>query len=76
MPFLRGKDLAVLFLRGAPVGILNDLLLVLSTRREVYLMGITYIEGVVTGPAGKQVTVRFLADSGATYTSTFQGRRS
>lgn len=39
-------------------------------------MGITYIEGVVTGPAGKQVTVRFLADSGATYTSTFQGRRS
>jgi len=31
-------------------------------------MGITYIEGIVTGPAGKQVTVRFLVDSGATYT--------
>ena len=31
-------------------------------------MGITYFEGVVTGPAGKQRTVRFLVDSGATYT--------
>ena len=30
-------------------------------------MGMTYIEGVVTGPTGKQVTVRFLIDSGATY---------
>lgn len=30
-------------------------------------MGITYIEGVVTGPAGKQATIRFLVDSGATY---------
>ena len=31
-------------------------------------MGITYIEGVVTGPTGKQAVVRFLVDSGATYT--------
>ena len=31
-------------------------------------MGITYIEGMVTGPASKQATVRFLVDSGATYT--------
>lgn len=31
-------------------------------------MGITYIEGVVTGPTDKQATVRFLVDSGATYT--------
>ena len=31
-------------------------------------MGITYIEGVVTGPTGQQATVRFLVDSGATYT--------
>ena len=31
-------------------------------------MGITYIEGEVTGPTGKQTTVRFLVDSGATYT--------
>lgn len=31
-------------------------------------MGVTYIEGVVTGPTGKQATVRFLVDSGATYT--------
>ena len=31
-------------------------------------MGITYIEGVVTGPSGKQATVHFLVDSGATYT--------
>lgn len=31
-------------------------------------MGITYIEGIATGPTGKQVSVRFLVDSGATYT--------
>ena len=31
-------------------------------------MGIIYIEGMVTGPTGKQATVRFLVDSGATYT--------
>lgn len=26
----------------------------------------TYLEGIVTGPTGKQATVRFLVDSGAT----------
>ena len=31
-------------------------------------MGITYIEGVVTGPDGRQATLRFLVDSGAAYT--------
>jgi len=31
-------------------------------------MGITYAEGSLTGPTGKQATVRFLVDSGATYT--------
>ena len=31
-------------------------------------MGITYIEGMVTGPSGKQVAARFLVDGGATYT--------
>jgi len=31
-------------------------------------MGMIHIEGVVTGPTGKQATVRFLVDSGATYT--------
>lgn len=31
-------------------------------------MGVTYIEGMVTGPADKRETVRFLVDSGATYT--------
>ena len=31
-------------------------------------MGVTYIEGVVTGAAGKQAALRFLVDSGATYT--------
>lgn len=31
-------------------------------------MGVTYIEGVVTGLTGKQATVRLLVDSGATYT--------
>jgi clan AA aspartic protease len=31
-------------------------------------MGISYIEGVVTGPTGKRATVPFLVDSGATYT--------
>lgn len=30
-------------------------------------MGITYIEGVVRGPTGKETPVRFLVDSGATY---------
>ena len=30
-------------------------------------MGITYLEGQVRGPAGRQETVRFLIDSGATY---------
>ena len=31
-------------------------------------MGVTYIKGVVTGPTGNQATVRFLVDSGGTYT--------
>jgi clan AA aspartic protease len=31
-------------------------------------MGITYIEGKVRGPTGKEEKVRFLIDSGATYT--------
>lgn len=31
-------------------------------------MGIRYIKGVVKGDNGKQVTVRFSVDSGATYT--------
>ncbi len=31
-------------------------------------MAVTHIEGVVTGSNGRQATVRFLVDSGATYT--------
>lgn len=31
-------------------------------------MGVTYIEGVVTGPTGRTASVKFLVDSGATYT--------
>ena len=31
-------------------------------------MGNTYIEGTVTGSAGKQATAKFLVDSGAKYT--------
>ncbi|MEM3046872.1 MAG: aspartyl protease family protein [Candidatus Bathyarchaeia archaeon] len=31
-------------------------------------MGITYVEGRVRGPTGKEVEARFLVDSGATYT--------
>jgi clan AA aspartic protease len=31
-------------------------------------MGLTYIEGTVRGPTGKQATVEFLVDSGAKYT--------
>ena len=31
-------------------------------------MGITYIDGVVTGPRRRRASVRFLVDSGATYT--------
>jgi predicted aspartyl protease len=30
-------------------------------------MGITYAEGIVRGPTGKETAVRFLIDSGATY---------
>lgn len=30
-------------------------------------MGVTYIEGQVKGPSGKQGNVKFLIDSGATY---------
>ena len=31
-------------------------------------MGTTYVKAVVTGPTGKKVTLRFLVDSGASYT--------
>jgi predicted aspartyl protease len=31
-------------------------------------MGLTYKEAILTGPTGKQATVRFLVDSGAIYT--------
>ncbi len=31
-------------------------------------MGLTYIEGEVIGPTGKNASLRFLVDSGATYT--------
>ena len=31
-------------------------------------MGLTYVDGTVTGPAGTGANVRFLVDSGATYT--------
>ena len=31
-------------------------------------MGITYVEGTVSGPTGKQTTIEFLIDSGAKYT--------
>jgi clan AA aspartic protease len=30
-------------------------------------MGVTYIEGIARGPTGKEAPVRFLVDSGATY---------
>jgi predicted aspartyl protease len=30
-------------------------------------MGLTYVEGVLTGPTGKTANLRFLVDSGATY---------
>jgi hypothetical protein len=31
-------------------------------------MGVTYVEGLLTGPTGQQAPVRFLVDSGAAYT--------
>jgi len=34
---------------------------------EVKNLGITYIEGKVTGPTGKEEQLRFLVDGGATY---------
>ncbi len=40
----------------------------MSCQQDVKAMGITYIEGVVKGNNGRQVTVNFLVDSGASYT--------
>jgi predicted aspartyl protease len=31
-------------------------------------MGLVYVKGTVSGPTGKQATLKFLVDSGATYT--------
>lgn len=31
-------------------------------------MGMTHVEGTITGPSGQRATVLFLVDSGATYT--------
>jgi len=31
-------------------------------------MGVVFVEGTVTGPTGKQASLKFLVDSGATYT--------
>jgi predicted aspartyl protease len=31
-------------------------------------MGLTHIDGLLTGPTGKQANIRLLVDSGATYT--------
>jgi clan AA aspartic protease len=31
-------------------------------------MGVVFVEGTVTGPTDKQATLKFLVDSGATYT--------
>jgi clan AA aspartic protease len=31
-------------------------------------MGVVFVEGTVTGPTGKKATLKFLVDSGATYT--------
>ena len=31
-------------------------------------MGLVFVEGTVTGPTGRQESLRFLVDSGATYT--------
>ena len=39
-----------------------------STLKEEASMGLTHIEGTVTGPKGKRATLKFLVDSGATYT--------
>src|SRR5437764_5273592 len=37
-------------------------------QQEGPAVGLTYVEGVLTGPAGKTANVRFLVDSGATST--------
>ena len=36
-------------------------------------MGLTYIDGSVRGPDGRSADVRFLVDSGATYTLLPEG---
>ena len=37
-------------------------------KRCLAIVGITYVEGTLTGPTNKRATLRFLVDSGATYT--------
>lgn len=37
------------------------------TEKDDNIMGITYVEGQVKGPSSKQKNVKFLVDSGATY---------
>jgi predicted aspartyl protease len=46
----------------------RGILLICETQKEVVNMGVAYVEGQVTGPTGKHAAVRFLVDSGATYT--------
>lgn len=36
--------------------------------RGAFAVGVTYVEGEVFGPSGRAAQVRFLVDSGATYT--------
>jgi len=38
-----------------------------TVRVEINTMGITYVEGQVKGSNGKEESIRFLVDSGATY---------
>ena len=37
------------------------------SKKEDNIRGITYVEGLVKGPSGKDETVKFLVDSGVTY---------
>jgi len=47
---------------------MNDKKYLNKTKKRGVRMGIVYITGKVRGPTGKEEEVRFLVDSGATYT--------
>src|SRR5919109_2537797 len=64
----RGMEPAAGFIRAARQLAASGKRHALYNGRRGRTMGIIYVEGIVKGPTGKQATVNFFVDSGATYT--------